>query len=97
MTFIYVKLPLKMESVHLDFLDYFPSRMIRVEQVVGLPPQRPLQELLVEGLDLRILMGEANRGLLVQLPQSVAQSNTGALEAMVPAEMKRHQKRSPVP
>ena len=61
-----------MESVHLDFLDYFPSRMIRVEQVVGLPPQRSLQELLVEGLDLRILMGEANRGLLVQLPQSVA-------------------------
>ena len=46
--------------------------MIRMKQMVGLLSQRPLQELLVEGLDLRILMGEANRGLLVQLPQGIA-------------------------
>ena len=63
-----------MESVHLDFLDYFPSRMIRVEQVVGLPPQRPLQELLVEGLDLRILVREADRCLRIRGVIAASQS-----------------------
>ena len=46
--------------------------MIRVKQMVGLPSQRPLQELLIEGLDLRVFMGEADGGLLVQLPQGIA-------------------------
>ena len=45
--------------------------MIRVKQMVGLPSQRPLQELLIEGLDLRVFMGEADGALLVQGVQTL--------------------------
>lgn len=53
------------------FFHNLPCCMICMEQVVGLLSQRTLQELLVERLNLRILVGKPDGGLLIQLPQGI--------------------------
>lgn len=45
-----------------------PGQVVGVEQMVGFLPQRGSQELPVQGLHVRIFMGEPNVGGGIQLP-----------------------------
>ena len=61
---------------------HFPALVIRMEQVVRTAAEGGTQVLPIQGLDLRILMGEPHRGLLVDAPQHVS-TGLGHLRAVV--------------